>query len=185
MTRQLGAAIGTLLLAAVSHRFGNPPLTVFLGGTGTVLLVMALTGFNVAHTVVMTFGIAMAIYAPVSIWNSVNLLMHASAATGSVVRIEHTTAGRWGSTVPHVGFRDGQGRYVEFEVPENLFRPGFHETVAVLYDPADPARSARLAGFVPMFGMDVIDGLLGIGLAIVGFVAARRYRARLQTIGPK
>lgn len=159
------------------HRFGHLALAIAVGGLGAVLTIAALTGFNVPHTVVMTVGLAMALQAPVSVWKSASLLRHSRTATGRVLRIVHTDAGRWGTAVPHVRFQVEGGRSVEFEVAENLSMPREQEVVAVRYDPADPEHSARLAGFGPMFAMDLINGLLGAALAVAGLVWARRYRA--------
>lgn len=185
MPRKLLTAIVTLLLAALSHRLGHAVLAILLGGVGTTLMVMALTGFDVPHAVLMIFGLTLGLCTPVSIWQSVNLLQHSSAATGTVVRLEHANTGRWGRTVPHVRFRTEGGRLVEFEVPENLYEPGDRETVVVRYEPADPEHSARLGGFRAMFGMDVTNGLLGIGLAGVAICSARRHRAQGQRSGPR
>ncbi len=70
---------------------------------------------------------------------------------------------------PVVRFKTAQGNTVEFEFGFRSNPPAYHtgQAVSVLYDPAEP-RSAAIRGFLSLWLMPLILGLIGSTFLVVG-----------------
>ena len=119
----------------------------------------------------MPIGVVLLLGAAWTVSSTKTWIAHAIEVPGSVIEMVRV---RDSDNIgymfaPVVRFKTVQGNTVEFESSFRSNPPAYHtgQAVTVLYDPAEP-RSAAIRGFLSLWLMPMILGLIGSVFLIVG-----------------